>query len=626
MLLFLCVWMYKKIKFINFFLLNKNICITSKIVTCMTISLFFQEFVGFQLIAIDELLNYEEVGASQESVKDMNSHWRYSYFGKEIHKWVLFGVLCVSRTGALRVELNGYYINLVVVGSKGDLYTKLNHTVAVYNFDYIHEEFDMDDEPLNQKYIILRSADVISISENNSEAPAKNSKNLDVIQMKTNYYELTLKSISGLNFFFADLKQNEINKFFMANATIKHTDNYSNKETWNTVIFFKGCITSLYPFLTEPVVLKVRLNSKRSVDFGFRKTFAFSWMKNFQKQFGTVECTQAPLEFEVLEIINASHRNATDKIKDILNKSDGNTEYFNIEGKIIQKWFMTPKFDSQVINVPFALKREGIGNPGSKIIRLLLQDPVDDAYNIWVYLTTGNQLHICPYTLGLIPGAFISITWLQKSLSQKGSVYLSSTLFSNFSILKFDKLTKKEFNARHHFLHELTNMPSGSVGLVFATVSCILNVTMKNVCSVCEYDYEDGSCSFPGCHANEGCKVAGSAKIIIDDGTSTASLFIKDIGMIKTVFFISNIQLSCFSEIVDRVPLTYKFKSFREKDFGSRNEKCFAKFLTNPRVFRPLKIICRTFPNKGTESSTLELYAIDIINLNPIKDISLLRK
>ncbi|RXG67918.1 hypothetical protein Avbf_02506 [Armadillidium vulgare] len=133
-----------------------------------------QEFVGFQLIAIDELLNYEEVGASQESVKDMNSHWRYSYFGKEIYKWVLFGVLCVSRTGALRVELNGYYINLVVVGSKGDLYTKLNHTVAVYNFDYIHEEFDMDDEPLNQKYIILRSADVISISENNSEAPAKN--------------------------------------------------------------------------------------------------------------------------------------------------------------------------------------------------------------------------------------------------------------------------------------------------------------------------------------------------------------------------------------------------------------------------------------------------------------------
>ncbi|XP_063042920.1 CST complex subunit CTC1 [Engraulis encrasicolus] len=185
------------------------------------------------------------------------------------------------------------------------------------------------------------------------------------------------------------------------------------------------------------------------------------------------------------------------------------------------------------------IKDKGVSVDPELRFRLTVEDPVStSSERLQVYVDLSQS----PFIPGLLPGAHILLTDLQRCLSRKGNVYCR---FLPISCVAVTSLASEQSGSRPArapppmmLLGEWgragpQDEAEGEgaqqrcmLGKVKCHVTCVLHLKLQWTCSLCGSIYKQEHCSrtFPSCDSNTAVFQA-EAKVAVEDGTGEAQVW-----------------------------------------------------------------------------------------------------
>ncbi|XP_053574261.1 CST complex subunit CTC1 isoform X2 [Bombina bombina] len=132
-----------------------------------------------------------------------------------------------------------------------------------------------------------------------------------------------------------------------------------------------------------------------------------------------------------------------------------------------------------------------------------------------------------PYPLGLLPGVTLLLQGLEWKVSRSGSIYLRSV--STCCVCVLSTPTKSSEHLPPPPIVLFKNLPGPmTLRRAVCSVSCVLNLTLRWVCSMCGDIFRKGACArSPSCSSKSGVFQA-KARVKADDGSSEVVLELQD--------------------------------------------------------------------------------------------------
>ncbi|KAM4677387.1 CST complex subunit CTC1 [Discoglossus pictus] len=132
-----------------------------------------------------------------------------------------------------------------------------------------------------------------------------------------------------------------------------------------------------------------------------------------------------------------------------------------------------------------------------------------------------------PYPLGLLPGVTILLQGMERKVSRSGSVYLRNVPVSCVTVLSTP--TKSSENTPAPPLVLFHNSPAPlTLHRAVCSVTCVLNLTLRCVCSMCGDIFKKGVCErAPSCFSKSSVFKA-KAKVKADDGSAEVMVLLQD--------------------------------------------------------------------------------------------------
>lgn len=565
-------------------------------------------------------IKIEDIGDKgiERSEEDELKLWQCVAISKNEHNNFLSGRLKVATNGNLILEDKRSQIEVVILGSGCKSFSKVGRLVTISSFDYVEEQFNIYNcDKITKRYVLVHPKHILDL-EDASLISSPEDKSTDI------FYHLKISWVSGFNFFVGEPSDQRTNGFFVAKTMVHQENSSSNTfevQNREEIVKFQGACSSVYPFLSDACILRGKIPANLHSEKDFKVANNFSWLNIPYCQLQSTKCIDFPAAFNATSVEPLNISSPSDRISQIVGVRHLSPKIVNICGVVVKRSFMTAKYDWQKVKIPLKATKEGVGFPENKLLRILIQDKEFSNQNIWVYLGKNNKISVPQYPLGIIPGAEISITWLECIVSNNNYVYLSSTRLTRVTIERVTRpLKEHSLPTKHQFICELSQMLTGRMCLIFASLSIVLKVTLKTICPSCESDLRNGSCSYVGCHANKEGVIAGACRFVVDDGSGTASVFLKDLTLIRFLFDIRDNQWNIIENILKEEPLNYDSKM--DKFSASPAQRAFNALVGNPQNFRPLKIVGRIFAQPSNVDH-MSLFGLSVQAVDPKTDFVL---
>ncbi|XP_045610974.2 CST complex subunit CTC1 [Procambarus clarkii] len=554
---------------------------------------------------------------------------------------VLVGKLVCGDSGVLQVcqQTSQVPLDLLIVGNKENVFHKVGAVVALFNFIVVIEEFNIfgkiSVESVCKKYIMIKSSDVVILKES-VNMPQK----LIASSEMGSLYNIKIisKSCIVFNNFQSSkgVSGNEIcDMFFIARAVVMRLQQRTVlDEMRQTFVRFSGSNALIHSCVQEGHQCLIKIPESENAELLMKKTHSNSWLRPLQSHFGTCECLYIPECVSVVDVTNENCHQTELSVTQILKPEFDNHGLISVIGTVKERAHMTPKFISEIrcFTVDAANKYH-VGVPGSKIIRVLLEDQENSNSEIWLYLNSTSNNFIQHYPLGIIPGVSVIASSVKRNVSKANKVYLQGTVFTCLVPVALPApISNLPHRKRKKFVY-LRDAPQHGAFVCFATVGRIIKVSLKSVCCFCNSDMVEGSCTYVGCHAQPTGKIVAAAQVIIDDGTSTALVFIDSVDQVQILLQLSHQQFKLLENniISGFHQLTYLSIKRRDRELGnsqillaSVSSKVFEKLCSNDQLLRPLTFTCRRFSSQSQGPSRykdrLHLYCLELSEIHPNVD------
>ncbi|XP_051036266.1 CST complex subunit CTC1 isoform X2 [Phodopus roborovskii] len=247
---------------------------------------------------------------------------------------------------------------------------------------------------------------------------------------------------------------------------------------------------------------------------------------------------------------------------------------------------------------PLALRRikpdnAGAVKTGVKLTVALEMDACDYPPHLDIYI---EDPHLPPQ-IGLLPGARVHFSQLEKKISRSNIVYCCFRPTTSVQVLSFAPETKARAPLPHIYLAEL--LQGGSVPFQ-ATTSChivlVLSLQILWVCAHCTSISPQGRCSRQdhNCPAQTAVSQA-SVRLLVEDGTAEATVSCRN-HHVATALGLSPSQWTSVLEYArgpGRVALQFKGLG-AQTESSSKTQEPLALFLrtlcASPSVLRPVKL------------------------------------
>lgn len=281
--------------------------------------------------------------------------------------------------------------------------------------------------------------------------------------------------------------------------------------------------------------------------------------------------------------VSLSHIRDDISVIQILQNSIPMSKYLTVVGKIRHRYHMTPIYKSELRDTNNEHK-DYVGVPGSKTIRLLLQErprSTINAVEITAYISLKNNYLTGKFPLGLIPGATVRLIGVVKRSSRTNNhPYLEGNAFTTVEIVSVpdvtttlcrpktdaESLAKCKDAAPLLFLFQVcvdtsvhnplpersANRPCEllfskyakmSVFKTFAKIERINKICISLNCESCNSaKLSSGSCAYVGCYDDSPAVITAFARISVEDSGCRASIIFKSEQLLKELLKIpSNI-------------------------------------------------------------------------------------
>lgn len=247
---------------------------------------------------------------------------------------------------------------------------------------------------------------------------------------------------------------------------------------------------------------------------------------------------------------------------------------------------------------PLALRRIKPGNAGAikagvKLTVALEMEDCDYPPHLDIYI---EDPHLPP-PIGLLPGARVHFSQLEKKISRSNVVYCCFRSTTSVQVLSFPPETKASAPLPHICLAELLQ---GDRPPFQATASChivyVLSLQILWVCAHCTSICPQGKCSRqdPSCPSQRAISQA-SIRLLVEDGTAEATVTCRNHHVATTL----GLSPSEWSNVLDRargpgrVALQFKGPGAQTESASKTGEPLtllLQTLCTSPFVLRPIKL------------------------------------
>ncbi|CAL4096736.1 unnamed protein product, partial [Meganyctiphanes norvegica] len=421
---------------------------------CVIAKVFCKPFI---VKSISEVLYADQTSCTgtNENSSTNNILWHHASNGSDGN--ILVGKLELDENGYLLLCDKNTQVAIVLVGvSDIDNYNFQNDTlihkigsfVAIFNWKCVTETFNILIGKENQsrrilkEYIMVKGNDIIVLQK-------RNLKN----QLVFNGEEYKVKLLNKSGFVFS-IPQNSnslstdahLQTFFIVHAIVNKSSDTCHastvKERWRTFIKITGDNSKMFPCLQEGMTfaIKIPLDENQSQSL-MKRSYSFSYLSPLFKYFGNTECIDLPANSHIFSCKgNSSFLSNSITISKLLeNESQFNSELVSVVGVVIDRQHMTDRFARPTNDLHLdIINQKQIGIPKDKVLRVLLQDIENSAFQMWVYLTCRSKNNIHHYPFGILPGCKICISNTKKHVSKVNKLtYLQGTEFTTITPLSF---------------------------------------------------------------------------------------------------------------------------------------------------------------------------------------------
>lgn len=550
--------------------------------------------------------------------------WDFSISQKKETPLVLVGKLTGDHGGVLQLMQKDMSMGLIIIGNAGMAASKLGSTVALFDY-YVVKEFFFkikNDPDVQKLYIVVKDSDFFLLEE---------PKATPSLPEESNRYRLKLLSKSALNFRHSKLKELPLSQFvdiklFWGMTTIMKLGLKGEVlEKWQRVVEFSGESANLYPLLEVGDECELRIPPSLKPEIALKKSQAFQSMKNFLEH----ECLLLPAEI-LMTKVSSETMNCGEVTVQQVKREGHDSELITISGTVLCKRFDSPKFRSEVCEIPLNICNEyHIGVPGSMNFKLLLQDENSPETEVWLYVTCSTNYYMKGYPLFVLPGVRILATDVRRMVAKTSkNVYLISSDFTRIIPLSVPESEQTlQTDSPSTFLKSayftLRNISfRNNTFMIYARIKKIIRATMKTVCKYCNYDLVENSDSCDNCFGSSPVDVEASLEVLVDDGTDTGLILLKGMTQIAVLLGLTkkdNTKL--YNMIVSQcLHLNYPAvvsQSSQNCKHKFSNSIGFERMITHRDPEHSYRFMCR-------KQESQPHLCLDLSKLRPMQDIAYL--
>ena len=455
-------------------------------------------------------------------------------------------------------------------------------------------------------------------------------------------------SVLEKNFSLSEIK----NQFyFVCKAFIERIDEHRNNQfskhdRSDYIVKFKGNEQiSLYNKIWEGCEMIVEVKSIPP----------FTILENFSKltplllnqtEFGA--CVAWPSNATINSISEKTRRDTLrySHLSAILSVDTMKAVPLTVFARIKERHHSRPTYDSQKVDLNDVCDEAGVGIPGCKLIKLLLEDVCMPSVTATLYLSLKENSLVSKYVLGLIPGTEVVLTSLTKFMSRSsGKMYLKSSSSSTCHVISvcgsgnnamrdgegidrskspflsliavytvYEKQKSPDCRISQKLFQTFSTLNAGHIFKTLGSIQIVEKIIFSLECASCNTQMHSSSCPYVGCSSTLPPQVSILAKFTIGQCDEAVNVITKSKEVIRLILQISKPVWQEMLHVISSKGIVIKFFPYNEEetplpdqessdDEYSANVALLVESLdllcNSESLFRPLSWWLRPFKKKA---------------------------